>query len=221
MRYQYFYLFCLSFCFVFLSCKRGPRKKATSEENISNAVAAPAQNSLKSFKHENGERFTAKPIHTVDGDTYDILLEGNIQERVRMNGIDAPERGMPYYKKSKRFLDSLLSINDKVTLQFIKYDESNGGWGKDEKKLRVICDSYIEIDGTEFSIDYLLIKAGLAWHFKRFSSRKDFAEAEISARKKKINIWSYPKPMAPWNNRKLHRAGVSTKDSFIISEINE
>jgi micrococcal nuclease len=39
---------------------------------------------------------TGKVIGILDGDTYDILLYGNKTLRIRMEGIDAPERGMPF-----------------------------------------------------------------------------------------------------------------------------
>ena len=43
---------------------------------------------------------TFRVVKIVDGDTYDILING-ILSRIRMDGIDAPERGQPYYKVSR------------------------------------------------------------------------------------------------------------------------
>jgi len=40
--------------------------------------------------------FTAKVIKMVDGDTIDVLTDDNQTIRIRLNGIDCPERGQPY-----------------------------------------------------------------------------------------------------------------------------
>ena len=50
---------------------------------------------------------SGKVIKIVDGDTYDILLDNLTTKRIRMEGIDAPERGMPFYKVAKDYLGTL------------------------------------------------------------------------------------------------------------------
>src|SRR6476469_5392188 len=47
-----------------------------------------------------------KIIGIVDGDTFDILVDG-ARIRVRMNGIDAPERKQDHYTQSKKTLADL------------------------------------------------------------------------------------------------------------------
>ena len=39
---------------------------------------------------------------------------------------------------------------------------------------------------------------------------------EIEARNARKGLWVDKHPMEPWRNRKLHRSGISTKDSFDI-----
>jgi micrococcal nuclease len=51
---------------------------------------------------QNEQSDTGKIIGVLDGDTYDILMAGNQTIRIRMEGIDAPEKGMPFYQKSKK-----------------------------------------------------------------------------------------------------------------------
>ena len=51
---------------------------------------------------------SGKVIKIVDGDTYDILLNDFSTIRIRMAGIDAPEKGMPFSKLDKEFLSMLL-----------------------------------------------------------------------------------------------------------------
>jgi micrococcal nuclease len=63
-----------------------------------------------------------------------------------------------------------------------------------------------------------MIKAGLAWHFKKYSSDEILANLEIEARNNKKGLWVDPRPIAPWEIRRLHREGISTKDSFGVKQ---
>lgn len=158
----------------------------------------------KSLKFKKGDAITGKVIAIIDGDTYDILLPGNEKVRIRMEGIDAPEKGMPFYKTSKKYLSDLC-FKKEVTLQVT---------GKD-KRGRTLAFSYID-DSIELSHE--MIKAGLAWHYKEYNTDTDLSELEIKARNSKIGIWSNENPMPPWINKELHRKGISTKDSFDIKD---
>lgn len=153
------------------------------------------------------ENATGKVVGIIDGDTYDILLEGNKTVRVRMEGIDAPEKGMPFYKAAKKHLSDLC-FSKQVTLKNTGTDNHD----------RTLAFSYLE-DGTELSHE--MLKAGLAWHFIKYNSDSDLAQLETEARNAKIGLWSIDNPMPPWDNRALHRNGVSTKDSFDIKEGQE
>lgn len=147
---------------------------------------------------------TGKVISILDGDTYDILLDGKRMIRIRMEGIDAPEKGMPFYRVAKKFLGDLC-FEKNVRLEI---------HGKDNHE-RTLSFSYLE-DGRELSHE--MIKAGLAWHFKKYSSDTSLSNLEIEAHNLRIGLWKDNNPMPPWVNRRLHREGVSTKDSFNIKE---
>ncbi len=129
-------------------------------------------------------------VKVVDGDTYDIMLDGK-QTRIRMYGIDAPERGMDYYKISKEYLGSL--CNEK-TIKIQKINTDRYG--------RTIAKSFLP-DGHELGAE--MIKAGLAWHFKKYSDDKDLAEYEIQAKEGKLGLWSIENPTPPWDYRKKKR----------------
>jgi micrococcal nuclease len=146
---------------------------------------------------------TGYVIKIVDGDTYDILLADKTQKRIRMEGIDAPEKGMPFYRVSKDYLSSLC-FNKTVNVQVTGNDGN-----------RLIGFTYLE-DGTELS--HAMIAAGLAWHFIKYNADHGLARLETKARRKKIGLWSDKNPMPPWDNRALHRQGVSTKEMFNIQE---
>ena len=174
-----------------ISCEsRSKNKKANSQNKEANS--------------QNEKSNTGKVVGIVDGDTYDILLNGNETVRIRMEGIDAPEKGMPFYRKAKTYLSDLC-FGKNVRLEIHTKDNHD----------RTVAFSYLD-DGTELSHE--MIKAGFAWHFKKYNSDSDLSELEIKARESKIGLWADESPMTPWENRDLHRNGVSTKDSFDIKE---
>ncbi len=141
-------------------------------------------------------------VHVLDGDTYDILTLDKDKIRIRMEGIDTPEKGMPYYRTSKRYLSSLC-MHQVVKLEVTGTDRYG----------RTLAYAYLE-DGRELSRE--MLKAGLAWHYKKYNSSRELSNLELDARKQGIKIWSDPNPMPPWVNKSLHRKGISTKDSFDI-----
>lgn len=154
---------------------------------------------------KKGRIVTGKVISIIDGDTYDILLRGNKSVRIRMEGIDAPEKGMPFYQKSKKHLSDLC-IGKQVKINITGVDNLN----------RYLAYSYLE-DGKELGRE--MIKEGLAWHFKKYNSDSILSELELEAKNLRKGIWIDGNPMPPWENRKLHYDGISTKDSFSI-EVN-
>ena len=143
-----------------------------------------------------------KVIAVIDGDTYEALLPGNQTIKVRMEGIDAPERGMPFYKKSRQYLAGMC-FKEQVTIHVT---------GKDRHE-RALAFTYLP-DGRELSRE--MLKAGMAWHYKQYNSDTALANLENEARVLRKGLWIDENPMAPWTNRKLHRQGISTKDSFDI-----
>ncbi len=182
------YFFFLIFSFA-ISCRNGSGNRLKPNTITSSTITSST---------------TGKVISIIDGDTYDILLDGNKAIRVRMEGIDAPEKGMPFYKVAKKYLGKLCFEKD-IRLEIT---------GTDNRE-RTLAFSYLQ-DGSELSHE--MIKAGLAWHFKKYSSDASLSNLEIEAKNSKLGLWADNNPMPPWKNRKLHREGISTKDSFKIKE---
>lgn len=130
-------------------------------------------------------------VKIVDGDTYDILIDG-IQTRIRMDGIDAPEKGQAYYQISKDYLGSL--CNGQTVRLEVKSKDRYG---------RTIARSYLAGDrevGAE------MIRAGMAWHFKKYSTDVELARLEVEARNSRKGLWADANPIAPWDYRKIKRS---------------
>jgi len=152
------------------------------------------------FKPENqnikaDKEITGKVVHIVDGDTYDLLTSKNQKIRVRLEGIDAPERGMPYYKVSKNYLGQLC-MNQKI--KFIQT-------GIDRYK-RALGFSYLP-NNREIGAE--MLQAGMAWHYKRYNQNPALSNLEKEARKARRGLWQDINPTPPWEKRKQQRNGVT------------
>lgn len=132
------------------------------------------------------QKITGNVVKIVDGDTFDLLTQDTVKIRIRLNGIDCPERKQDYYQVCKDALSQYI-FGKKVTLVI---------HGKDRWK-RTLADVYVNNE----SINHKMIKNGFAWHFKKYSKDKKLAQAEEYARKKKMGLWKMKDPVAPWNHR--------------------
>jgi micrococcal nuclease len=130
---------------------------------------------------------TGKVIKIVDGDTFDILTKSNITLRIRMNGIDAPERGQEYYKICKQGLASLIFKKNVTITTF--------GW---DKYKRTIANIYLD----KKLINLTMVEKGWAWHFVKYSASDALAKAQSNAKLKKLGLWQMQNAVAPWEFRK-------------------
>ncbi len=131
--------------------------------------------------------FQGKVTAVIDGDTIEVLKEGKAI-RIRLNGIDCPEKSQAFGTKARQFTSE--QVFGKVIV--IKEKEL-------DRYGRTIADVYLE-DGTW--LNKMLIENGLAWHYKHYSSDQDLAQAETNTRKNKMGLWIDPTPVAPWDFRK-------------------
>jgi micrococcal nuclease len=127
-----------------------------------------------------------KVIKIIDGDTFDLLLENFTTIRVRMNGIDCPEKKQPYFKNAKQALAKYI-FGKNVLITFKTKD----------KYKRTLAD----VSYNNENINLKMVANGFAWHYKKYSSNTELAKAEINARIKKLGLWSLPFPIAPWDFR--------------------
>jgi endonuclease YncB( thermonuclease family) len=131
-------------------------------------------------------------VGVADGDTVTVLDATNTQWKIRLMGIDAPEKKQPFGNKSKEHLSSLV-FNKQVSVEYSKQDKYGRTVGK------------ILVDGTDSNLQQ--IKAGLAWHYKKYQKeqsvedRTTYAQAEEQARTEKQGLWIDPDPTPPWDFR--------------------
>ena len=143
-----------------------------------------------------------KVISVTDGDTFKIL-QGKKKVAIRIDAIDAPEKGMPYYAASKKYLAELCG-NRLVHLDIKKTDRYG----------RFVCRAKLS-DGRDISAE--MIRKGLAWHYKKYSSDKNLAAIEEKARKNRVGLWQEKSAKAPWEVRKIRRESKKLKNIEKVS----
>ncbi|MFY7840555.1 MAG: thermonuclease family protein [Lacibacter sp.] len=131
-----------------------------------------------------------KAVRIVDGDTFDLLVDKTTY-RIRLAGIDAPEKSQDYGTASKQLLGTLCA-GELLTVVVTDTDRNK----------RKIAEVY---SSKKVWINKEIIAKGMAWHFKKYSTNKELATAEEQARKQKIGLWSLKNPVAPWEWRKKPR----------------
>ena len=144
--------------------------------------------SKKIPKDIKSESWSGEVVGVADGDTITVLHNGK-GERVRLYGIDTPEKRQAFGKKAKQFTSSMVfGKTVKVeTKDFDRYGRTVG---------------LVSINGE--SLNETLIKAGYAWVYSRYCKEsfcKDWLNLESVARSGKIGLWSDPDPMPPWDFR--------------------
>ena len=147
--------------------------------------------------------FTAKVQRVVDGDTVHVIDKAGKKFKVRLTGIDAPEKNQPYGLAATYKLTEIL-INKLVLL---KSKPNNGKPYTIDRYKRVLAK--IILDGKDINLSQVL--TGYAWHFKRYqkqqspSDRELYSEAEIDAKKNELGLWEEKNPIAPWKWRKINK----------------
>jgi endonuclease YncB( thermonuclease family) len=138
------------------------------------------------------KEINGKVLMVIDGDTYDVITNQHTKYRVRMEGIDAPEKGMRFYKESGNYLSSLC-LGNQVSVR----------WSKSDRSKRLIAFTYLS-DGRELSHE--MIKAGWAWHFTKYNRDPDLAALQRAASLRRLGLWVDANPVAPWDYRKSRKS---------------
>ncbi|MBQ3946245.1 MAG: thermonuclease family protein [Alphaproteobacteria bacterium] len=114
-------------------------------------------------------------VKIADGDTFTLLVNGNEQVRVRIDGIDAPEKGQAFGNRAKEYLSDMI-WGEPVVVRVIKTDRYGRSIGK------VSTPTIIDV-GLE------MIKAGYAWQYRDYNNDKSYTAAENFARKNMKGLW--------------------------------
>ena len=138
------------------------------------------------------ETLTGYVVAIADGDTLTLLDTSHQQHKIRLAGIDAPEKSQPFGDRSKQNL-AALTFNKHVTVEWNKRDRDGRTIGK------------IMVNGIDSSLEQ--VKAGMAWWYRKYAKeqaaadRITYEQAEAMARQQKLGLWRDINPMPPWEFR--------------------
>ena len=129
-----------------------------------------------------------KVIKIKDGDTIDIFFNGK-PLTIRLAHIDCPEKKQPFGNVAKQFTANKCFGQIVTVLNNKKFDRNK----------RLIGEI---INEKGENVNKELVKAGLAWHYLKYSKEATYSNLEKVARQNKVGLWIDPNPIAPWNWRK-------------------
>lgn len=132
-------------------------------------------------------------VGVADGDTITVLDSSNRQHRIRLAGIDAPEKAQAFGQRSKQSLSSMV-YGKQVSVD----------WDKRDRYDRIIG----RVSAQAGDVNLAQVRAGLAWHYKHYAGdqpaadRVSYARAESTARMEGRGLWADPSPVPPWEWRR-------------------
>lgn len=140
------------------------------------------------------EVITGKVVHVADGDTVTVLTSGHRQIRVRLYGIDCPEKRQAYGNRARQAVVALVAGK---TVQVRSMGADRYG-----RLLGLITGP----DGGD--VNRVLVQQGMAWVYTRYCKapqcrtwQRDEADAQAARR----GLWADPHAMPPWEWRRLTR----------------
>lgn len=131
-------------------------------------------------------------IGVSDGDTIAVLDAQRQRHKIRLAGIDAPEKKQPFGQASKKHLSDLVFNRDVVL-----------DCGKTDRYRREIC--VVMIDGKDANLAQ--VKAGMAWWYRRYQreqaaqQRADYEAVEATAKAGNEGLWQDLGALPPWEWR--------------------
>jgi len=145
----------------------------------------------------NAETITGRVVAVVDGDTITVLDANKVQHKIRLSGIDAPEKKQPFGSRSKESLAEL-AFDKKVNVETSKRDRNGRQIGK------------VLVNGRD--VNLVQVERGMAWFYREYqrelasNDRRLYEAAEVAAKAEKRGLWHEPDPVAPWEFRHAKRA---------------
>jgi len=130
---------------------------------------------------------TGKVVAIADGDTFTVLDASKTQHKIRLAGIDAPEKGQPFGTKASGNLAGKV-FGQIVRVEVIDVDRYHRKVG------RVFL-------GERF-VNMEMVRDGFAWRYVTYDKPGEFTAAEADAREHRRGLWADPNPVPPWEWRR-------------------
>ena len=103
------------------------------------------------------ETISGKVVGVMDGDTIEVLDATKTPHRIRLAGIDAPEKAQPFGARSKQHLSQQV-FGKQVEVQSNKTDKYGRTVGK------------VMVGGKDAKLEQVV--SGFAWHYKEYQKEQ-------------------------------------------------
>jgi len=149
---------------------------------------------LAAFQTATAAQYEGTIVGVADGDTVTLLDTRKMQHRIRLDGIDAPERTQPYGQRARQSLADLAHGRS-----------ARADCPKVDRYGRAVC--RVLVDGVDVGLEQ--IRRGFAWHYIKYAheqreiDRASYARAEGQARLAHVGLWSFTDPTPPWDYRRI------------------
>jgi endonuclease YncB( thermonuclease family) len=145
--------------------------------------------------HRNGRAFpgdvvVGRVVSIADGDTLKVLDNADRQHRIRLFGIDAPEKAQAFGKQSKKNLADKV-FGETVRVEVVDIDR----YGREVGRIYL---------GERF-INLEQVRDGCAWRYTTYDRHHEFDAAEAEARTQRRGLWAAAHPTPPWEYRHARR----------------
>ena len=143
----------------------------------------------------HAETLIGRVVGIADGDTLTLLDATKTQHKIRLAGIDSPEKGQAFGQVCKKSLSDL-AYDRVATVESSKLDRYGRVIGK------------VLVDGQDVNLEQ--VRRGCGWHYKKYQNeqslddRLSYNSAEEEARNGKVGLWTDNAPVPPWDWRRAN-----------------
>lgn len=141
------------------------------------------------------ELISGRVVRVADGDTITVLDADKRQHKIRLAGIDAPEKAQAFGRRAQESLAELVA-NRPVIVETHKRDRNGRFIGK------------VLVEGRDINVEQ--IRRGLAWFYRQYQrelspqDQQSYARAEEEVRSFRAGLWADKHPIPPWDFRRTH-----------------
>ena len=186
-----------------VNSKSSKKRAKTTNSKKSTAARSTKNNSLNAKVVQNPTILKGyQAVKVSDGDTLNVQKVENgkfVGEivKIRMFGIDAPEKTQDYGIESKQALEKL--VNGKT----LEIEEKNR-----DRYGRTVAVVYV--NGK--NINEEMVKNGNAWWYQEYDKKDTKMQAyQENAKKNKLGLFGKRGYVEPWNYRKEKKAAATSK----------
>lgn len=158
----------------------------------------------------HAEILTGRIVGVADGDTVTLLTPQKQSIKIRLNAIDAPEKGQDFGNASKKSLSDLC---------FGK-EASIDAQGTDKYKRTIGEVHCLQSAGHYVSANIHQVQTGMAWVYRQYSDDTKLIQLEGEAQAASIGLWSQPDPMPPWDFRHGGKASKAKAAAAVVQTVS-